>query len=260
MPDRRPAAVLGLSLVAGCSWLPETQEEVPTQREREELSPEQASQIYVEKGVHYMDDGLYDIALKDMQKAVELDDDNSEAHNALGVLYQRIDNPSQADSHFRKAISLKSDNYAARNNYGRFLCASGQPEEAFEQFRQVYGTKLYGQPWMPLTNAGICARSIGQKVEAERYLRQALEANPKFPPALLELARVSHETGQAMAARGFLQRYLSATNPDPDALLLGIEIELGLGNLPSATDYLNTLRNRFPDSTALMKARQKIPN
>lgn len=261
MKPARIAALLVSAMAAGCTWLAEeeTQDSAPAAM-REPLSPEQASQIYVEKGVRYMDDGLYDIALKDMQKAVELDDDNSEAHNALGVLYQRIDNPSQADSHFRKAISLKTDNYAARNNYGRFLCATGQAEDAFEQFRQVYGTKLYGQPWIPLTNAGICARSIGQKVEAERYLRQALETNPRFPPALLEMARVSHETAQPLAARGFLQRYFAATSPGPEALLLGIDIELGLGNRAAAADYLNTLSNRFPDSTALMQARQKLPD
>ena len=242
-------------LCAACSSLPPEEE---TPRTREPLSDEQASGIYVEKGVHYMEAGQYEIALQDLNKAVELDGDNSEAHNALGVLYQRIDDRSQADQHFRKALSLKPDNYGARNNYGRFLCMAGQPNEAFEQFAQVIRTKLYGQPWIPLTNAGVCARSIGKRDLAESYLRKALESEPNFPPALLEMARLSRETGQTLAARGFLQRYLAGVAPTPEALLLGVEIEVSLGNNSAAADYLNTLRTKFPDATEVIQARRKL--
>jgi len=249
------ALLLLAGLNASCSSLMQ-EEERP--RERPPLTDEQASSIYVDKGVNYMEAGQYEVALQDLQKALELNDENSEAHNAIAVLYQRIDDPSQADSHFRKALSLKPDNFGARNNYGRFLCLNERPQEAFEQFSQVIGTKLYGQPWIPLTNAGVCARSIGRLPQAENYLRQALVSNASFPPALLEMARVSRETGQAMAARGFLQRYLTATGPTPEALMLGVEIEMGLGNQQSANDYLQTLHQKFPDSTEVMQARQKL--
>ncbi len=256
MKAARPAILPLVLLGAACTSL--QTEEDPPRAAVEPLSPEQASQIFVEKGVHYMDAGHYAVARHDLLKAIELDDANSEAYNALAVLYQRLDNPGEADSQFRKAISLQPDNYGARNNYGRFLCATGHAAEAFEQFKAVYGTKLYAQPWLPLTNAGICARSIGQLAEAERYLRRALETNPRFPPALLELARLSRDTRQALAARGFLQRYLAAAGPTPEALLLGIEIEMGLGNTPAAIDYMNTLRDRFPDATEVMQARQRL--
>jgi len=248
------AALLLGALNAACSSLPQEEE----QPARGPLTDEQASSIYVDKGVNYMESGQYEVALQDLKRAIELNDENSEAYNAIAVLYQRIDDRSEADSHFRKALSLKPDNFGARNNYGRFLCLNERPKEAFEQFNQVISTKLYGQPWIPLTNAGVCARSIGQWPTAENYLRKALVANSNFPPALLEMARLSRETGQAMAARGFLQRYLGSTGPTPEALMLGIEIEMGLGNTQAAADYMQTLRNKFPDSTEVMQARQKL--
>jgi len=135
---------------------------------------------------------------------------------------------------------------------------TGQSKEAFEQFAQVIGTKLYGQPWIPLTNAGVCARAIGKRDLAEKYLRKALEAEPNFPPALLEMARLSRETGRALAARGFLQRYLAGVGPTPEALLLGVEIEMSLGNSPAAADYMNTLQTKFPNATEVMQARRKV--
>jgi type IV pilus assembly protein PilF len=249
------AALLLSGLNAACSSLPQ-EEERP--RSQSPLTDDQASSIYVDKGVNYMESGLYEVALQDLQKAIELNDENSEAHNAIAVLYQRIDDRSQADSHFRKALSLKPDNFGASNNYGRFLCLNERPQDAYEQFNLVIDTKLYGQPWIPLTNAGVCAHSIGQLPQAENYLRKALVANPNFPPALLEMAKVSRESGQVMAARGFLQRYLGNNGPTPEALMLGIEIEMGLGNTQAAADYMQTLRNQFPDATEVMQARQKL--
>jgi len=252
----RRSGWLGMAAVfAACSSLPPQQE---NSRTAQPMSDEDASRVYVDKGVQYMNAGQYQVALNDLRKAVDLDDGNSEAHNALGVLYQRLDDHAESDAHFRKALSLNNDNYAAHNNYGRFLCGAGRADEAFEQFRMVSGVKLYGQPWLPLTNAGLCAHAIGQKAEAERYVRQALEAQPHFPPALLEMARLSRETGQPMAARGFLQRYGKVAGPTPESLALGVEIETALGNAQGASEQLQTLYNRFPDSTAVTSARQRL--
>jgi Tfp pilus assembly protein PilF len=33
---------------------------------------------------------------------------------------------------------------------------------------------------------------------------------------------------------------------------------MGLGNTQAAADYMQTLRNKFPDSTEVMQARQKL--
>jgi type IV pilus assembly protein PilF len=217
-----------------------------------------ASQVFIQKGVHYMEKGLYDIALQDLKKAVELDGSNSEAHNALGVLYEKLDDFANADSSFRKAISLKPDNFAARNNYGRFLCARGNSAAAFDQFKTVIDTKLYGQPWVPLTNSGICARSIGKLADAEQYLRDALAAQPNFAPALIEMARISRDGRQYLSARGFLQRYFDAAGANAEALLLGVEIEVALGNRQQAEDYAESLRKRFPGTKETVLARRRI--
>jgi type IV pilus assembly protein PilF len=246
-----------IALATACSSLPPLDQ---NGKPADGISDQEAAKIYIDKGVQYMEGGQYDIALQDLSKAIDLDDDNSEAYNALGVLYQQLNNVSEADSHFRKALSIKPDNYAARNNFGRLLCSTGRTAEAFEQFTIVTGTRLYGQQWIPLTNAGVCAHSVGKLTEAERYLRSALAANPAFPPALLEMAKLSRETGQPIAARGFLQRYISAAGATPESLTLGVDIEMALGNPQSASEYMQTLRTRFPDSPDVMRERQRLGN
>jgi type IV pilus assembly protein PilF len=228
------------ALFTACSSLPPAEENYRPNDPYSELS---ASQVYIEKGVRYMENGHYGVALQDLKRAVELDSGNSEAYNALGVLYQRLDDSANAEASFKSALSLKPDNFAARNNYGRLLCSRARYAEAFDQYHKVIGNKLYGQPWIPLTNAGICAHSAGKTVDAEHYLRDALEIQPGFPPALLEMARLSQETRQYMTARAFLQRYFSAAGPSPEAVQLGIDIENSLGNPQAAAEYAQTLRN-----------------
>ncbi|QSA96962.1 type IV pilus biogenesis/stability protein PilW [Methylococcus sp. EFPC2] len=218
-----------------------------------------ASEIYVRKGIRYMEEGQLNVALSDFKHATELDDRNALAHNALGVLYERLANPDEAGSHYQRALDLDEENFDIRNNYGRFLCTQGKYEQALELLRKIIDSKLYDTPWVGLTNAGLCARSAGQREQAEDYLRRALERNPTFPPALLEMARLSLESGQHLSARAFLQRYESVAERDAASLWLGMQVEHALGNRDAAAEYYKALLARFPDSREAQQAR-KLPN
>jgi type IV pilus assembly protein PilF len=205
------------------------------------------SEIYMRKGIQYMENGMPDVALQDLKHSVELDPKNGEAHGALAVLYQRLDQPADADAEFKKALELTNNDFGTANNYGRFLCEQGQYDKAMAQFQKVIAAKLYPSPWVPLTNAGLCARNTGRSAEAEGYLRDALKANPQFTPALLEMAKLSLQTGQFMNARAFVQRLEAAGPASAETLLLGVQAEQALGNDDAAQDYRAKLRTQFPD-------------
>ncbi len=215
-----------------------------------------ATELYMLKGVQYMEKGRLDIALQDLTHAVELDDHNAEAHNALGVLYERLGQPRDAEEHFKRALSLDENNLGVANNYGRLLCAQGNSEQAMKLFRKAYESRLYPTPWLALTNAGICALSTGGKADGEAYLRKALDANPEFAPALLEMAKLSQANGAHLSARAFLQRYESAAKPTPESLLIGAQTEQSLGNLKDADHYLDKLQRLFPDSKEALGSRK----
>jgi type IV pilus assembly protein PilF len=235
-------AVLGL---AGCS--------PSLKKDADETS---VSDIYVQKGVQYMEHGQLEVALQDLQHAIELDSRNSEAHNAIAVLYERLNRPGEAETHFKRALDLNPNNASALNNYGRSLCARRQYDQAMAHYQKAIDSPLYPQPWVALTNAGLCAKSSGKKAETEEYLRKALEKNPTFPPALLEMAKLSFENGQFMSARAFLQRYEAVAAPTAEALWIGVQTEQALGNSQAVGDYINTLRSRFPDSREALQARR----
>lgn len=206
------------------------------------------SDVYVQLGIQYMEKGMLDTADADLRHAVELDSGNSEAYNALGVLYGRLKRDDEADGYFRRALSNNPENHSARNNYGRFLCDRGRREAGMAQFRQVIAAPLYQQPWIPLTNAGICSAAAGQSSEAEGFFRTALQSNPRFPPALLELAKLSVASRQYLASQGLLQRYREVGAETPVSLWLAAQTALALGDREGAAAFLGRLRSAFPDS------------
>ncbi len=204
-----------------------------------------AADVYLRKGVEYMEMGNYRVAQQDLNKAISLDRRNSEAHNALAVLSEKLDQPAEATRHFEQALALDPDNHAARNNYARFLCARGQRPQAQQQFQRVIEARLYAHPEVALTNAGLCAESGGDKIQAEQLFRKALTRQTDFAPALLALSRLSQANGQSLSARGFLQRYLEVAEPDAESLRLGMAIEHSLGNVEAVEKYQRLLDKRF---------------
>jgi type IV pilus assembly protein PilF len=218
-----------------------------------------ASDVFVRKGVNYMEDGRFDLALHDFKHALEFDSGNSEAHNAMAVLHERLNKPEAARSHYKRAVSLNGDNYAAVNNYSRFLCAHGDTEEGIQELRRVLNYNLYNNPWMALTNLGICYKSAGRMADAEQAFRQAIERQPTFSPALLEMAQISFANQEFMKARAFLQRYASSAPQTAETLWLAVRIEEALGNMHGAHEYSQQLRSRFPNTPEAELSRQQFP-
>ena len=214
-----------------------------------DVSDSSAAQVYVKLGVEYMKKKKMGVALKNFERALEIDSGSSEAHNMIAVLFERLDKTELALKHFRKAISLRSTNANAQNNYGKILCSLGEYEKGEEHLLKAYKTPLYKSPWVALTNAGRCARQQGDLPKADRYLRQALKRISEFPPALLELALVNYDSDNYFLVRAFLQRYESVTGHTPESLWIGIQSENADGNSLGASHYARLLRETFPDST-----------
>lgn len=218
-----------------------------------------ASDVFARKGVSYMEDGRLDLALKDFERALEFDSGNSEAHNAMAVLQERLNKPDEARKHYKRAVSLNEANYGAVNNYSKFLCLHGEQDEGVQLLQGVLNSNLYGHPWVAQTNLGICYKSAGRLAEAEQAFRQAVDQQPAFSPALLEMAQISFASQDYMKARAFMQRYTAGAPHSAETLWLAVRIEEALGNERARHDYLQQLRSRFPNAPETDLSRQQFP-
>ncbi len=240
MMRRSLYALAGLSLLAGCV-LDEPKPSAETIAKRVD--------IHTQLGAAYLSRNQLNVAQQELERALELNSDYSHAHNIMGLLQIRLKNESKAEYHFKRAISEMPENSEARNNYGVFLCERNRLDDADEQFRKAVSSPLYRSPDQANVNAGICRLKKPDKAGAIAYFRAALQSNPRNPQALMQMARLSLDGGQALQARGFMQRYFEAANDSPEALWLAYRIEHALRSKDAQAKYAVRLRGKFPDST-----------
>ncbi|GAA0707024.1 type IV pilus biogenesis/stability protein PilW [Dokdonella soli] len=238
------ALTASLAVLAGCG--PNTggsvkKEDAATQRQ-------DAARVHTELGQKYLQQGKLEMALEKLNKALSFDPDYVDAHTVLAVLYENINDPAKAEEHYKRAAQLRPKGGAEQNNYGTFLCKLGRYGESQGYFERALADPFYKTPSVALTNSGSCLLKAGKRDEAEKALRLALEQSPNDGEALIQLASVLYEKGDYFKARAFVQRFEATSQPRPDALLLGRNIELRLGNGRGAGDYTHRLLQGFPDS------------
>jgi type IV pilus assembly protein PilF len=207
-----------------------------------------AATVNVELGAGYMNQGKYDVALSKLNRALDEDPKLPSAHNVIAILYERLGEFEKADTHFRRAVDLAPHDPEVHNNYGTFLCGQNRLKEADKQFLAALKDPLYKTPEFAYTNAGVCALKIPDQAKAEEYFRQALRVNPRFGNALFEMAQLNFNRGNYLPARGFLQRYMEASEHGPAGLWLGVRIERALGDKAAADSYAKVLMTDFPNS------------
>lgn len=221
--------------------------------EAEKLNKRVSTQTQL--GASYLARNQLDIAQQELNIALDLKPNDSQANHLMGLLQIRLKNDAKAEQHFQRAISEAPKNSDAHNSYGAFLCERGRLDEADVQFRAALDNPLYKTPEQASLNAGLCRLKKPDANAAAEYFRKTLFFNPRQPQALLHMARYSLEKGETLSARGFMQRYFEVATDTPDALLLGFRIERVLGAKDAQATYALRLRGKFPDSAEAKQLR-----
>lgn len=229
----------------------------PNSRPEDDKSEKEAN-LYLQMGIRYLEIGKTDVALDRLKHSLELNPENSATHDALAVLYEQIEDYGKARYHFEESIELPPDNPSTENNYGRFLCAHGDYEKAMHYLNRAISMSLNTRKWYAYTNAGICEYNHGNKQKSEDYFREALQLQPSYAPALLEMMQVSYENGKYMSARAFLERYREVAKHTSRSLMLAMRTENALGNREEADEYKRELLEKFPASEEARNIRNTV--
>lgn len=239
-----PVVVTGLLALAGCITTSSRPEPPPT-------SSNDAARYNMQLGISYLRQGNLPAARDKLEKALAQDSGLATAHAALGVVFERLEDPDGAEKHYRRAVDLDGSDPDNLNALAVFTCSrKDKPADALKLFDRAIAIPLSvktANRTMLYTNAGTCAKKV-DLARSEAYLRGALTQDPKFPDALYQLADVSLERGNALQARGFIERYLAGGKPTPAALWLGVRIEQSLNDKAAALRYGDQLKKTFPAS------------
>lgn len=218
------------------------------ERQAEQEKANKLAETHVLLGSSYMQRGQLDVAKAELDKALKLEPDHSQANNIMAVLQWRFKDYDKAERFFRKSLASDENNASAQHNYGAFLCDHGKITEAVQHFNAAAANPLYPYTAEVNLNAGVCLMRKPAPTAAEKYFREALRLNPKLSGALYQMARISLDSGQALSARGFIERYFQSAEDTPESLLLAVNIERALRNKNAEASYAIRLRGKFPAS------------
>ncbi len=121
----------------------------------------------------------YPRALAAAQKAVELDDQSSEAHASLAfALFYGTWNVADADREFRRAIELNPNNAVAHHWYATYLATLGHTPEAVVEIEKAQ--TLDPASKSVLADKGNLLWAAGRRDEGTALLKQLAASEPDF--------------------------------------------------------------------------------
>jgi len=230
-------------LLAACTQTPKTA--APTDDEAPERT---RARVHTELATAYYGAGQYNVALEEVQIALDADSNYLPAVNQLGLIHLALGQTEDAERELKRAIRIDPDNPSINNNYGMLLCSTGDTAEAMRYFEKALSDPLYRSPELAYVNAGVCLKNNGDYDRAEQFLRRALAVSPNQPKALYEMAELEYRNGEIESAQYFITRHLQVVVSGPDALWLAARIEKRMGNNVALESYGAQLNRRFPDS------------
>ncbi len=221
---------------------------------------ETAAAYNLQLGIEYFQQGNLSQAKDKLDRSLQQNPKNAQTHMAAGMLYERLNEPRQADQYYSRAVALDASNGEALNAYAVFLCRKGDHTKGEQLALQAAANPLYKTPEAAWLNAGNCALDAGKNELAEQHFRKSLATNPKFASALMQMAGLEFTANNFLPARAFLERFQQVSNPTAESLWLGYRIEKSLDNPAAAAEYARRLKAGFITSVqakALLETEKK---
>jgi len=136
------------------------------------------SEDYFNRATDFFFKGKYELAIKAIEKAIELEPDYAEAWNNKGVALGKLGRHDEALKAYEKAIELKRDYAEAWYNKGVALGKLGRHDEALKAYEKAIELKPdYAGAWYN----SACSFSIrDDKEKALSCLRRAIDIDITF--------------------------------------------------------------------------------
>jgi len=173
---------------------------------------------FVRAGNQFLRSGEIDDAVRNYEKALELNPDNAEAHQRLGVLlYQVKRMPREGFEHTRTAVRLDPGNARAQYDLGMAYLQQKNPQQAVAQLSVALKLMPDGldQQYNAVDlryNLGRALVSCGKQEEGIARLREAVRIAPNCAKAHYYLALLSSNQGNLDDT---LKHYSAAVRAQP---------------------------------------------
>jgi eukaryotic-like serine/threonine-protein kinase len=140
-------------------------------KKAEQRNPDLAAVHYV-AGLIYDDEGQYEQAVADFQRAIELEPRNGDAWRRLGKTYEHNNQANLAQSAYLRAIEVQPDYFKNYRDLGAFYFTRDEYEEAATQYKKM----IVLVPDLAVAHYQLATPylDLGRYDEAEKELKAAL--------------------------------------------------------------------------------------
>jgi Tfp pilus assembly protein PilF len=145
-------------------------------------------------GVAYDKKGLADRARDSYERAVKVEPEDAQTLNNLGFSLYQNGNYRAAVDRLKRAVKLAPSDDRILNNLGLALCRLGKFEEAYKHFARAAG------PYTGNLNTARMLERFGRDEDAIKYYEEARRMEPNSALALKRLADLYKRTGRAEAS------------------------------------------------------------
>jgi type IV pilus assembly protein PilF len=247
-----------LAIVLGCCLAACTQTHETHPQKFKKATPAVIAETDMQLAIEFLKEGKMTESRDAIERALTEKTASANVQMTAGLIYERLNDAHKAEHAYSTGYRLGKDDPNIQNNYAGYLCRSGKAPEGEKLFAEVAHSPLYRTPEVALVNAGVCVRSTGDMVDAEKYFNQALAIRPNMPEAMLQLGNIALDNGDAAQAQDIVKRYLAVNVPTAELLWLGVRAERKLGDSAAAASYARRVQTEFPDSEQAQMMRSGV--
>lgn len=179
--------------------------------------------------------------LKAVQKALELDPENAEAHALLAKVYVEQWKWDAAQAEYKRALDLNPNSSTAQLGFANWLMCQGHMDEALEWSRRARQVDPLA---VPGNSAALILFNARRYDEAIREVRSVLAVHPDHAPTLWLLGFVLIANHQAPDAIPVLEKAASVSERSPGVVGLLVHAYASAGRRADALHCLNELKKR----------------
>ena len=171
----------------------------------------EAYKAYTNLGFAYLYKGMYDEAIRECQRALRINPNYAKAHTNLGIAYLNKGMYDEAIREYQRALDIDPNYGRTHLNLGIAYTSKGMHDEAIREYQQALRLEPnYAEAY---NNLGIAYANKGMDDEAIREYQRALQVNPDYAEAYNNLGIVYANKGMHDEA---IREYQRALHIDPD--------------------------------------------
>lgn len=238
--------LLGLLVLCACS------------SKAKEVQSKQAA-LYFGAGTQSLMSQDYTEALKNLLKANELEPENSEILNNLGMAYYFKGDKQMGIRTLEKALKINEENSDVMLNLASIAYKDGNYQRAEDLYKKVQKDLTYDKQARTFYNLGLIELKKRDLAKAESYFKKSVAEDEDYCPSHFQMGLLLYSKKQFnRALTSFKEATMGTCTNSPDAHYYQAATLTELKRFNEARIKLDEVESKFAKTPYAAKARAKV--